>query len=198
MESNEIPARRFYCRRQKVALHNMKCQVYKKSGCDLKSFRFQPGDFILTHGTSLFDSLIQLFTMSHWNHTALIVDSKGSIMELVEQGIRKHNIHKYDKQEVFIVRTQFFELDRKQILDYAYTMLKRHQKYGFFQIASITLKIITKSRLIIKLDGTQICSEFVANCLARGGIVWDSDASLITPADIYHQIIQGKAESTLS
>jgi len=171
----------------------MNCKVYRKSECEPGELKYQPGDFILTHGTSLFDSLIQLFTMSHWNHTALIVDSKGSIMELVEQGIKKHSIKKYDKQEVFIVKTDFGEQDRKEILDYAYAMLKRHQNYGFFQIASITLKIITKSRLIIKLDGTQICSEFVANALSRGGIVWESDVSLITPADLYNKIVKNKS-----
>ncbi len=170
----------------------MLCKVYTKSECDLSTFKFQPGDFILTHGTSFFDRLIQLFTMSHWNHTALIIDSDGTIVELVEQGIKKHNIKKYEQTEYFIVQTDFSPEDHKEIFDYAEFMLKKHQNYGFGQIASITLKIITKSRLIIKLDGSQICSEFVANSLARGGINFDKDASLISPADLYNKLVKSE------
>ncbi|SRR5260221_3352795 len=173
----------------------MRCKVYQKSKCDFAAIKLAPGDFILTHGRSLFDILIQFFTMSHWNHSALIVDSKGSIIELVEGGIKKHKLSKYQHQEVFLVKVEFNDPDRKEILDYAYEMLRRHQKYGFAQIVSITFKIITKSRLIIKLDGTQICSEFVANALARGGVVWDTDTSLVSPADIYNKIVRDGVET---
>jgi uncharacterized protein YycO len=168
----------------------MYCQVLKKSEYQPHELKYQAGDFILTHGTSFFDRLIQLFTMSHWNHTALIVDTEGSIVELVEEGVKKHQISKYDKQEVFIVKTDFGEQDRKEIISYSDFMLKKHPKYGFLQIVSITFKIMTKSRLIIKLDGTQICSEFVANALARGGVNWDKDASLISPADLYNKFVK--------
>src|SRR5260221_8552641 len=159
----------------------MQCKVFKKSECKPGELKYQPGDFILTHGTSIFDRLIQLFTQSHWNHTALIIDADGTIVELVEQGIKKHNLKKYEGTEYFIIQTDFSAEDRREIFDYAEFMLKKHPNYGFGQIISITFKIITKSRLIIQLDGTQICSEFIANALARGGVNWDKDASLVSP-----------------
>jgi hypothetical protein len=68
-------------------------------------------------------------------------------------------------------------------------MTKKHAKYGFLTIATIIFKIITKSRLIIKRDGTLICSEFVARALAQGGLIWDKDPSLITPADLYKKFV---------
>jgi hypothetical protein len=175
----------------------MKCQIYNRQDLLSEKLPLLPGDFILTHGGGLFDQLIQIFTRSPWNHVALIIDREGSIVELVEQGIRRHHLGKYDACEIFLVRTDFGEQDRSEIVSYAIEMLRRHEKYGFFQIASIALKIITKSRLIIKLDGTLICSEFVANALARGGVIWDSDTSLITPADLYRKLVQGKKEAEL-
>jgi len=72
----------------------MKCKVYSKRDLLEKRCQLAPGDFILTHGDSVFDKLIQIFTMSDWNHCALIIDSKGEIVELVDRGIKKHNIEK--------------------------------------------------------------------------------------------------------
>src|SRR5690242_9758892 len=123
----------------------MICKIYKKSECKEGELKYQPGDFILTHGTNLFDRLIQLMTQSHWNHTALIIDEDGAIVELVEQGIKKHNISKYAGTEYFIVQTRFSKEDRKEIAGYAHFMLKKHAKYGFLQIESVAFKILTKS-----------------------------------------------------
>ena len=101
-------------------------------------------------------------------------------------------INEYDPQDIYIVRVDMDEEDRKQVTDYAKAIFKRHEKYGFLTIASITFKTMTKSRLVLKLDGTLICSEFVANALARGGVIWYKDASLITPADLYHRLVKSQ------
>lgn len=168
----------------------MHCQIYRKQDWEQNLVSLKPGDFILTHGSSLFDTLIQTFTFSHWNHAALIIDEEGTLLEAVDKGIKKHHLSKYRKEEVYIVRTEFNETEREHIVKYGLKMLADHEKYGFLTIFSIALKIITKSRLIIKLEGTIICSEFVANALARGGIIWDKDPELITPADLYNALVK--------
>lgn len=170
----------------------MEYRLCTKKDLANKTIELKPGNFILTHGDDLFDKLIQIFTMSEWNHTALITAADGTITELTSSGIQKNNIAKYHLQEIYIVDIAMDEKDRKQIIDFAEVMLKRHDTYGFLTIASIAFKIITKSRFIIKLDGTLICSEFVARALSQGGIIWETDPSLITPADLYNRFVQRK------
>lgn len=149
-----------------------------------------PGDFIVTHDDGPIDRLIQLATRSHWNHSALIVSPDGDLVELVGQGIRRSHISKYDKKNLYLVRLDSLsDEDRRQIVHYADVMVERHQRYGYLTIATIVVKILTRSRLVIKLDGTLICSEFVGKALAHGGQVWEQDTSLITPADLYNRYV---------
>ncbi len=155
---------------------------------------FLPGDFIVTHGNDIFDKGIQLFTSSPWNHAAIIIDNDGTIAELTSKGIEQNNISKYDAKERFVVHMDFSDEDRGEVLTYAKYMLAKHDAYGFLTIISIGFKILTKSRLVVKLDGTLICSEFVARALSEGGLIWPKDPSLITPADLYN-FFKGKQSS---
>lgn len=153
-----------------------------------------PGDFIVTHGSDFFDKMIQIFTHSHWNHAALITSAQGDIIELVGKGIRKNTIQEYQQKQRYVVHVDMSEEDRSQVIAYAQYMLSKHDKYGFLTIASIAVKILTRSRFVIKLDGTLICSEFVARALEQGGIIWPKDPSLITPADVYNYFEKEKVE----
>lgn len=150
----------------------------------------EAGNFIVIHGHDFIDKLIQIFTMSHWNHAALVVFTNGTIIELHTNGIKKNNISEYDAQDIHIVDIDMSVEDRKQVVKYADFMLKKHESYGFMTIVSIAFKIITRSRLIIKFDGTMICSEFVARALSQGGVIWEQDPALITPADLYNRFIK--------
>ncbi len=149
-----------------------------------------PGDFIVTHGSGFVDSLIRLITRSHWNHAALIIASDGTLIEALGTGLTRDNIGKYRRRDYFVVRLELDEDDRAEVIAYANAMLARHPKYGFLTIATIALRILTKMRLVIKKDGTFICSEFVARSLAQGGRIWFEDTSLITPADLYNSCVK--------
>lgn len=167
----------------------MKHTTYSKHDIDNKKVVMKPGNFIVTHGSGFMDSMIRFFTRSRWNHAALVVSSDGTIIELLTRGIKKGSIHKYSPDDCYLVDIEMRDEDRKQAVDYAHFMLKKHEKYGFLTIATIALKIITRSRLVIKFDGTLICSEFVADALSEGGIIWEKDTSLITPADLYRRFV---------
>ena len=167
----------------------MKFISYSKEHFEKKKLHLKPGNFIVTTGGGFIDRLIQFSTMSKWNHAALVIDSKGTVIDVIGTGIRKLPLSTFSQNDYHIVNVEMSDEDRKQVVAYAAFMLKKHAKYGFVTIASIVLKILTHSRLVIKLDGTLICSEFVANALAEGGVIWDKDTSLITPADLYNKFI---------
>jgi len=147
---------------------------------------YEPGDFVVTHGSDFFDKMIRFFTHSRWNHAALIVSKEGDIIELTSGGIKKNTIQKYQDHDRYIVHITMSDEDRGHVGAYASYMLNQHDKYGFLTIATIAFKILTKSRLVVKLDGTLICSEFVARALGQGGLLWPKDPSFITPADLYN------------
>jgi len=148
-------------------------------------------DVIVTKGTSLFDRLTQIFTFSKWNHAALVLNDYGDIAELTAFGIKRHNLFaRYHKKDFYIIRLDLLKEDRIQAIQYALTMLKRHSRYGFLTIISIMFKIIFKSHLVVKINGTLICSEFVAKALEHAGVIWSKDTSLITPADLFNFFVK--------
>lgn len=164
--------------------------VLSKQQVEQQAAPLAPADFIVTHGSGVFDRLIQAFTRSTWNHAALIVAADGTIVEALGSGIKQGNISKYHAKDFFLVRVELSDEDRAQVCAYAAIMNDRHAKYGYLTIAAIALRIVTKLRLVIKIDGTMICSEFVAQSLAQGGHIWDKDTALITPADLYNTFVQ--------
>lgn len=168
----------------------MQYKLHTKHDIDTKKAVLKPGNLVVTHGTDFFDRLIQIFTVSRWNHIALIVSSKGDLIEVVTNGIRKNTLAKYGSEAFYVVDIDMNSDDRKEVVEYAQFMAKKHIVYGFLTIVSIAFKIITKSRLVVKLDGTLICSEFVARALSQGGVIWDKDTSLLSPADLYRRFVK--------
>lgn len=139
-----------------------------------------PGDFLLCHGTGKLDRLVQLATRSHWNHTALYVGA--GIIEAQSQGIVRRSVDEYEGTDVHVVHPPLTPAQRDAVVAYAEHMANAHDAYGVLQIGAIVLQIVTHGRLVVKLDGTLICSEFVARALEHGGIVFDRDPGLISPA----------------
>jgi uncharacterized protein YycO len=168
----------------------MKYKTYSQDELKKKKIVPKPGNFIVTHTSSFLDTLIHIFTGSRWNHAALVVSANGNLIELESSGIRKNTLKAYSSTQFHLVDVELSKEDRKQVVTYAKYMLKKHASYGFLTVASIAFKIVTHSRFVIKLDGTLICSEFVAKSLAEGGIIWDKDTSLISPGDLYNKFVK--------
>lgn len=174
----------------------MSYRLYTKQDIASRQIIPRPGDFIVTHGNSFYSWLIRIATRSHWNHAALVVARNGTIIEATGKGLRKNTIDEYPEDQFHLVRVTLSDADRQQAVSYAQAMLARHAEYDFLAIASIGLKIITHSHLVIKIDGTLICSEFVAEALAEGGTIWYKDTSLITPADLYNRFVRDRIGAT--
>jgi hypothetical protein len=153
-----------------------------------------PADFIVTHGSGLEDALIRFMTRSRWNHAALIAGADGTIIEATGRGIKRDNIRKYRRRDYYLVRLEMEADDRAEAVAYANAMADRHERYGYLTIFAIVLRIVTRLRLVIKVDGTLICSEFVARSLSQGGRIWYKDTSLITPADLYNVCVLGASQ----
>lgn len=143
-----------------------------------------PGDFLVSHDGDVIDRLIQFGTRSHWNHAALIIDADGTVIEALSTGLAESPASKYASRDTYHVAVALSEEDRREVVAFARSMLSRHARYGWLQIAAIVLRLLTGGRLVLKIDGTFICSELVARALGQGGVIWTRDPALMSPADL--------------
>ncbi len=142
-------------------------------GTDARAF--QSGDLILTHGKAWTSRLIRIgqrlrFTgesrrYTFWNHTALIVNEQGDLIEALGAGVQRRNISVYHPTEYQVVRIEASAEDRRQMVAFAETCVDL--KYGYAVIASIAASLLTGTKLSFGFEGQYICSGLVARCLER-------------------------------
>jgi len=149
------------------------------------------GDYgvIKTHG--FFGWLIRLGTFSRWNH-AVIYIGNGEVVSADPSGVKIDPVTNWNN----IAWNQHEELDDNQRMMIVNAALEAIGKpYGFFTIADIALrilglKILTKGLLshLAKNKG-YICSELVAECYRKGGLVIAKEDWLCTPGDLAERLI---------
>jgi|SRR5579884_9562 len=165
----------------------MSHKVYTNRDFRDQKFDFQPGDFILGHKEDLHDKFIHLITRSKWNHAALIIDTKGTVVEMTQKGIQKSQVKREQEEEIYLVRMK--DLNREKVVDYAQKALKDKPKFSHLGLLSIIFHQLFKSPIVIKHTNKMVCSEFVINALSHGGVIWEKEPTLITPADLYKKFV---------
>jgi len=152
------------------------------------------GDIVLTHGDALLSRLIRLGERLRihgadrkycwFNHAALVLNDEGDLAEALSQGVVRTNADKYLPKDYAVVRPGISPADTEELLAFADWVLATHDKYGWFTIASIALTVLTGSKFTFFIDGTFICSGFVARAEERTGAIFSLDPVHITPADL--------------
>lgn len=155
----------------------------------------QPGDFILTHGSSVMGHLIRIGQRlryrgpdrryARWNHAALIVDRAGGMIEADEHGVHRANISKYAAVEYYVVGIQASDEARGHAVAFAEWSLR--QPFGWLTFVSNALAILIASRFDFGLDGQETCSGLVARALEHAGEILETDPSRVMPADLARQ-----------
>ncbi len=152
----------------------------------------RPGDFILTHGNEWTSKLIRFgqslrYTgasakYTYWNHTALVVDHAGAIVEALGTGVALRSIHDYEPTQYTVVRVEASDQDRLQAATFARSCVGA--RYGWVTIASIALSLATGGKLAFAIDGQLICSGLVARSLERTSAIFKHDPARIMPAEL--------------
>lgn len=156
--------------------------------------RTSPGDFILTHRKALPSRLIafgqglrfrgQQRPFAHWSHAALIVGVRGELVEALGHGVERTSIDRYRDVEYHLVHIDASPVDRMRIVRYGETMWRRHTRYGWLEILSLGLQLLTGARLALTTDGHMICSGLVATGLERTDAIFTRNAGCMMPADL--------------
>lgn len=152
----------------------------------------RPGDFILTHGDEWTSRLIRFgqtiryrgasAKYTYWNHTALVVDDDGAIVEALGTGVARRSIHDYDPTQYTVVRIDATDADRSEAAAFACSSIGA--EYGWLTIASIAVSLVTGGKFAFAIDGQLICSGLVARALERTTAIFKHDPARIMPAEL--------------
>jgi len=152
----------------------------------------RPGDFILTHNDAWTSRLIRFgqrlrfrgakAKYAYWNHTALVVDGEGTIVEALGSGVAQRSIHDYEPTQYTVVRIAASDEDRAEAADFARCSIGA--EYGFVTVVSIAISLVTGGTLAFAIDGQLICSGLVARALERTTAIFKHDPARIMPAEL--------------
>jgi uncharacterized protein YycO len=164
----------------------------------------EPGDFILCHRKGLASSIIRMGERlrfrsgARWSHVVFVVqapesgtdpgghsgwNSPGYVIEALTKGVVRTPLSDYDNIERQVVSTHLASTDRAQAIGFAQSCVG--QKYGWTVIFACALRFLTPGRgLWFGMNGTEICSGLVAQCLVRGWANFKSNPSSLTPAEL--------------
>jgi uncharacterized protein YycO len=166
--------------------------TYKIYEAGVEPGKFTPGDFILVSSNGILAKIIRLGQFvryhgrmkpfSHWNHAAMIVDEKGTIVEAVGRGVKHSHIDDYKNVEYYLVSTKLNKQSRDQTIAACESFVK--DKYGWLTIISIAFELLTGIKLQFSLNNSMICSGIVAQSLWAGGIIFDRNPYQMMPADL--------------
>jgi len=154
----------------------------------------QPGDLLLIRTNHFASKLIQWGQRGYgkeaarWNHVAVCVGEE-QIVEALTQGVVLSKVDKYpylDTQPIKahprgLVLGEYGGAMRGNASQFARSCVG--QSYGWWTIAAIAVKALTKGRIDFGVQGTSICSGLAARSLERLGYNFNPwDPAELTPA----------------
>jgi hypothetical protein len=151
-----------------------------------------PGDLVLTHREQLPSRLIAFGQrrrfrgpdrrFAHWSHVACVVGLNGELVEALGKGVEATHLERYTDVEFHYVATGAHPHDREQMARFLYACVGR--PYGWSEILSLGLTLLTGGNFGFGNPGTMICSALAAQMLTRGDFVFPFDPNRAMPADI--------------
>jgi uncharacterized protein YycO len=155
---------------------------------------FVPGDFILAHRHHFIGRLISQAqrrrfkgrdaAYAHWSHSALIVETDGTLVEAEISGVKRNPISRYRADEYHLVRlgSDFSAEGRTRAVAFANQQVG--QGFGFLDMFGASVYLLTGWPLRLVRSGHEICSGLVVRALQAGGMVPELDPLLTLPADL--------------
>jgi uncharacterized protein YycO len=155
---------------------------------------FVPGDFILAHRHHFLAGLIsqaqrrrfrgQDAVYAHWSHSALIVETDGTLVEAEIAGVKRNPISRYRADEYHLVRlgSDFSAEGRARAAAFANQQVG--QGFGFLDMFGAGVYLLVGWPIRLVRSGHEICSGLVVSALQAGGLVPQLDPALTLPADL--------------
>jgi uncharacterized protein YycO len=145
------------------------------------------GDIFLEHDGTLTDRLIQFGQSlrrgkgaSHWNHAGIFV-SEFRVVEATGSGVVMDRFDAKGRGETVVIPVEPATARRK-VAEFALARVGR--QYGWGEIASIVVSLLTGTKWWIAKQGTFICSGLTASALDYAGIDVGDAPLMAMPADL--------------
>jgi len=158
--------------------------------------RWQPGDFILTHGLGPVSQLVRSGQRlrfrggdggyAYWNHAALVTSPTGDLIEVNKPGVIRTHADAYRDVPYAVVHVDGDAAQRLQAVGFAEAALEQPHRVitaRCFFILCLT-SLVGRRVPLLPDAGAMTCSEFVARCQLRLGAVFDRALNLLSPADL--------------
>lgn len=155
---------------------------------------YQPriGDYGVVRSSGLAARLIQIGTVSRWNHSIVYIGG-DYIVEANPTGVEISNLSRYDKI-AWNQHEQLTDTQRDTIAKYAIDQVGK--AYSFITIALIFFRILglkfLSTRLAVTLAKHEgyICSELVAECYSKAGFPLSTKPDWqVVPGDLAERLI---------
>jgi hypothetical protein len=156
---------------------------------------YQPrkGDFGVVRSNGIVARLIQLGTLSRWNHAFIYLGDNVVAEAKPFQGITISPVSNYSKI-AWNQHQELTDIQREEVVKKAHSLLGK--TYGFLDIFIIFLRILgfkfLGGALLEKLSLRQgiICSEYVAICYQAAEVnLTNKPEYLVTPGDLAEVLI---------
>lgn len=150
--------------------------------------KYQPGDILFVSGTSIEDRAIQLAQRRRdgryavYNHCALIVGPDAVIEAAGTAGVRRNTISAYAHEKTMLLPITATDEQRAAAVTFARSCVGAG--YGWLDIPSVGLNLLTSDPLILRTDHSWMCSELCARALEQAGYTWPRDPANISPGDL--------------
>ncbi len=128
---------------------------------------------------TFFTTMIQWSTKSRYNHAALDIGG-GMMVEAVSGGVKVNP--SYSSDDITVAKPVYLGNDLEDVL--AWATGRVGWKYGTLNAFWCGLRNVFPGVAHIKHGRTIICSELVAEALARAGHDFEKDYALVSPGDL--------------
>jgi uncharacterized protein YycO len=160
---------------------------------NIPTYQPQIGDFGVVRTKGIVGRLIQIFTVSRWNHAFVYVGT-NTIVEATPRGVKLSPISNYENI-AWSQHDSLSEDTRAKIADHAKKQVGK--PYNFLLIGNILLRIIglkllANTRLMYKLakSNSYICSELVSESYKEAGVnYFNMPPNLVTPGDLAELLV---------
>jgi hypothetical protein len=152
----------------------------------------QAGDFILVCGWSWRARAITAYQRlrvrgsgrgdAYWNHAALLVGRNGAIVEAGTGGVVLEHIEKYRDADYQYVAIGAGPSGRRLATRFALSRVG--SRYGTRAAAGLVLAALTRGRIRLRDEGSEMCGSLVARALARAGERFELHPAEMLPADL--------------
>lgn len=130
-----------------------------------------------------------LFSPAHWNHTWMVTDTDGTIVQATPQGMTKGNARWYfdnPKQQVVLARPEYIDDEASRAVKAMEAMLG--DKYAYGSIFTDALSLLFNSTLRVGFTKHHTCSGSVAHALVSSGVVDMDFEEWASPADVFSKL----------